>query len=148
MQQVGQEWGVTTGRKRRCGWLDLVVLRYSHMINDYTSINLTKLDVLDDLDEIKIGVEYKHNGQLLTSFPADLDILGQVEVVYETLPGWKEDISKCRSFDALPENAQKYVKRIQEILQVHGKIMMGHSSRLVEWIGVGASRDAMIHIPL
>ncbi len=93
MQSVGQEVGTTTGRKRRCGWLDLVVLKYSHMINGYTSLNLTKLDVLDQLEEIKIGVAYNYNGVVLDSFPADLSILSQVEVVYETLPGWKADIS-------------------------------------------------------
>jgi adenylosuccinate synthase len=69
LQTVGHEYGTTTGRKRRCGWLDIVVLKYSHMINDYTSINLTKLDVLDSLDEIKIGVGYRYQGKLLESFP-------------------------------------------------------------------------------
>ena len=69
LQRVGMEYGTTTGRKRRCGWLDLVVMKYSHMINDYTCLNLTKLDVLDDLQEIKIGIAYKHKGILLESFP-------------------------------------------------------------------------------
>lgn len=69
MQTVGAEYGTTTGRKRRCGWLDLVLMKYSHMINDYTSLNLTKLDVLDQLDEIKIGVEYMVDGVKLSSFP-------------------------------------------------------------------------------
>ncbi|KAJ3363745.1 hypothetical protein HDU91_002879 [Kappamyces sp. JEL0680] len=137
LQQVGQEWGVTTGRKRRCGWLDMVVLQHSHMVNGYSSLNLTKLDVLDKLDEIKIGVAYKHKGVVLDGFPADLNVLGEVEVVYETLPGWKTDISSCRSFEALPANAQKYIKRIEEILKVR-----------VEYIGVGAGREAMIKIPL
>lgn len=137
LQTVGAEFGVTTGRKRRCGWLDAVVLKYSHMINGYTSINVTKLDVLDDLDEIKIGVAYKHNGKELDSFPADLDLLSQVEVIYETLPGWKTDISKCRTWDELPENAKAYIQRIEGLVEVK-----------VEWIGVGPGRDAMIHIPL
>jgi adenylosuccinate synthase len=101
----------------------------------YDSLNLTKLDVLDDLDEIKIGVAYKHNGSLLESFPADLNILGEVEVVYETVPGWKKDITKCRYFGELPEKAQNYVKRIEDILGVK-----------IEFIGVGAGREAMIHI--
>ncbi|KAJ3396127.1 hypothetical protein HDU92_003996 [Lobulomyces angularis] len=146
-QTVGAEIGTTTGRKRRCGWLDTVLLNYSHMINDYTSINLTKLDVLDQLDEIKIGVTYKVNGKTLESFPgnltkkcllifyiADLNLLGKVEVEYETLPGWKTDISKCRKYEELPINAQKYVERVEQLTKCY-----------VEWIGVGASRDAMIH---
>ncbi|RKP27149.1 Adenylosuccinate synthetase [Syncephalis pseudoplumigaleata] len=134
LQEVGFEFGVTTGRRRRCGWLDLVVLRYSTMINGYTSINLTKLDVLDKLDEIKIGVAYRLNGQRLESFPADMDDLQKLEVEYETLPGWKQDISACRTFEDLPANAQRYVLRIEEALGVH-----------IEWIGVGVSRDAMIY---
>ncbi|KAJ3040793.1 hypothetical protein HDV00_010408 [Rhizophlyctis rosea] len=134
LQSVGAEIGVTTGRKRRCGWLDMVVLKYSHMVNDYSSINLTKLDVLDQLPEIKIGVEYLLDGKKLESFPADLDILSRVEVVYETLPGWQQDISKCRKFEDLPQNAQRYIQRVEELMEVK-----------VEWIGVGAGRDAMIH---
>jgi adenylosuccinate synthase len=94
---------------------------------------LTKLDVLDSLDEIKIGVAYRHQGKLLQSFPADLTLLSEVQVEYETLPGWKTDISKCKQFSDLPPNAQKYVQRIESLLGVK-----------VEWIGVGASRDAMI----
>ncbi|KAJ3258980.1 hypothetical protein HK103_003121 [Boothiomyces macroporosus] len=118
LQNVGREWGTTTGRKRRCGWLDLVVMKYSHRINGYSSLNLTKLDVLDEFEEIKIGVAYKYNGKVLNSFPADLDVLSAVEVVYETVPGWKSNISKCRTFEELPSNCQKYVLRIEEILGV------------------------------
>ncbi|ORX83559.1 Adenylosuccinate synthetase [Basidiobolus meristosporus CBS 931.73] len=137
LQTIGAEVGVTTGRKRRCGWLDLVVLKYSHMINGYSSINITKLDVLDTFPEIKVATAYKLNGQVLESFPADLGTLGQVEVQYDVLPGWQSDISNCRKFEELPVNAQKYVKYIENFLGTK-----------VEWIGVGASRDAMIHIPL
>ncbi|KAI9030533.1 Adenylosuccinate synthetase [Hyaloraphidium curvatum] len=133
LQKVGFEVGVTTGRKRRCGWLDMVVLRWSHMINDYSSVNLTKLDVLDQLPEIKIGVAYKLNGKRLEAFPADLGVLAKVEVEYETLPGWQTDISKVRRYDELPANARKYVERIEELMGVK-----------MEWIGVGAGRDAMI----
>ncbi|EGF84495.1 hypothetical protein BATDEDRAFT_32828 [Batrachochytrium dendrobatidis JAM81] len=134
LQTVGQEFGTTTGRKRRCGWLDTVVLEYSTMINGYTSLNLTKLDVLDGLDEINIGVAYYYNGKKLDSFPANLHVLANVEVKYETLPGWKIDISKCRKFEELPVNAQKYVSRVEQLVGVP-----------VEWIGVGVARDAMIH---
>ncbi|KAI8800743.1 Adenylosuccinate synthetase, partial [Cladochytrium replicatum] len=134
LTDVGREYGVTTGRRRRCGWLDLVVVRYSNMINGYDSINLTKLDVLDQLPDIKIGVGYKYNGEVLSTFPADLSLLSKVEVVYETLPGWNTDISNCTSWDELPVNAQKYIKFIEENVGVK-----------VEWIGVGPGRDSTIH---
>ncbi|KAJ3082462.1 hypothetical protein HK102_001664 [Quaeritorhiza haematococci] len=120
LQTVGQEYGTTTGRKRRCGWLDVVILRYSQMINDYTSVNITKLDVLDQLPEIKIGVAYNYKGQRLESFPSDLSVLEQVTVDYETMPGWQQDISKCRKFEDLPVNAQKYVLRVEELMGVKG----------------------------
>jgi adenylosuccinate synthase len=110
MQEVGAEWGVTTGRRRRCGWLDLVVLKYSHSINGYDTLNLTKLDVLDGLEEIKVAVAYEHKGKTLPGFPADLEFLGEVEVKYETLPGWKTDISSITTWEELPENARKYVE--------------------------------------
>ncbi|TPX45047.1 adenylosuccinate synthase [Synchytrium endobioticum] len=134
LQDVGMEWGVTTGRRRRCGWLDMVVLQYSHMVNGYTSINLTKLDVLDQLEEVKIAVAYAHEGKTLESFPADLGFLEKVTVKYETFPGWKSDISSCRKYTDLPENARKYIERIETLLGVPA-----------EWIGVGAGRDAMVH---
>jgi adenylosuccinate synthase len=135
LQTVGAEFGVTTGRKRRCGWLDLVVLKYSNMINGYTALNLTKLDVLNDLNEVKIGVRYVRGGKALESFPADLGVLSEVTVEYETLPGWKSDISKCRSWAELPVNAQKYIRRIEEFMGVK-----------IKWVGVGPSRDATIQL--
>ncbi|KAJ3001960.1 hypothetical protein HKX48_002602 [Thoreauomyces humboldtii] len=135
LQSVGFEVGTTTGRKRRCGWLDMVVMRYSHVINDYTSINLTKLDVLDQLPEIKIGVHYLLDGKRLDSFPADLTVLERCEVEYETLPGWQQDISACRTWEELPEKAKQYVLRVEELLD----------GVKVEWIGVGPAREAMIH---
>lgn len=136
LQTVGAEFGVTTGRKRRCGWLDTVVLRYSHMVNGYTYLNLTKLDVLDNLDEIQIGVEYKVDGKALDSFPPDLTVLARAQVRYETLPGWKQSIANCRRWEDLPLNAQKYVNRIEELVGVK-----------IKWIGVGVARDAMILKP-
>ncbi|RUO96350.1 putative ADE12-adenylosuccinate synthetase [Jimgerdemannia flammicorona] len=137
LQNAGAEIGVTTGRKRRCGWLDLVVLKYSNLINGYTSLNITKLDVLDTLPTIKIATAYFLNGKPLASFPADLDTLEHVEVKYEEMPGWKCDISAARTFEELPIQAQNYVRKIEEEIGVP-----------VEWIGVGQSRDAMIHIPV
>ncbi|KAJ2775073.1 Adenylosuccinate synthase [Coemansia nantahalensis] len=135
LRDVGAEYGVTTGRPRRCGWLDLVVLRYSTMINGYTSINLTKLDVLDVFDEIKVAVSYTMDGREVTSFPADLDDLETAAVNYVTLPGWKQSIGKCRTFAELPENCQRYVRFIEQDIGVP-----------IKWIGVGAGRDEMITI--
>ncbi|PWN42542.1 Adenylosuccinate synthetase [Ceraceosorus guamensis] len=133
LQEVGAEYGVTTGRRRRCGWLDLVVLRYSCLVNGYTSLNLTKLDILDGLEELKIATSYRLHGKDLQSFPADLESLAEVEVVYETVPGWKEDITKATSFEQLPEKCKAYVLRIEQFLGVH-----------IKWIGVGAGRESMI----
>ncbi|KDN39609.1 Adenylosuccinate synthetase [Tilletiaria anomala UBC 951] len=133
MQEVGAEYGVTTGRRRRCGWLDLVVMKYSCLINGYTSLNLTKLDILDNLKEVKVAVAYLQNGKELPCFPADLDILANVEVKYETLPGWQGDISTAQTFEELPENCRAYVEYVEKFLGVR-----------IEWIGVGPSRESMI----
>lgn len=128
---VGAEWGTTTGRARRCGWLDVQQLRFSTLINGFTSINLTKLDVLTGLEEVKIGRGYKSgtDGKVLTTMPACLKVMSELEVEYETLPGWTEDISQCKSFEELPVNAQRYVLRVQELLGVP-----------IRWIGVGPNR--------
>jgi adenylosuccinate synthase len=126
---VGAEFGTTTGRQRRCGWLDIPQMQYSCLINGFTAINLTKLDVLTGLEEIKIGVAYKYEGKYLKSMPACLKSYSEAEVEYETLPGWKEDISNCKNFEDLPENAQKYVLRVQELLGVP-----------IRWVGVGPGR--------
>ena len=105
------------------------------MVNNFTSINITKLDILDELDEIQIGTGYSYEGKKLSSFPASLEILDNVEVEYETLPGWKTDITKCRTYDDLPENAKNYLKRIEELVGCK-----------VQWVGVGPQRDEMIEI--
>ncbi|CCF50613.1 hypothetical protein NDA11_005897 [Ustilago hordei] len=134
LQEVGAEYGVTTGRRRRCGWLDLVMMRYSCLINGYTSLNLTKLDVLDELKELKIAIGYVVDGKELPSFPADLEVLAKVEVQYKTLPGWQQDISKAQTWEELPKNCRKYVEFIEQFLGVK-----------IEWIGVGPARESMIH---
>lgn len=133
LQNVGAEYGVTTGRKRRCGWLDLVVLKYSTAINGYTDLNITKLDVLDSFKSIKVGVAYWYKGTKLKSFPEDLLKLANVEVEYVELPGWETDISKITNYADLPENAKKYLGYIEEYLNVP-----------VKWVGVGPSRDSML----
>ncbi|KAF2263490.1 adenylosuccinate synthetase-like protein [Lojkania enalia] len=133
LQKIGGEVGVTTGRKRRCGWLDLVLLKHSHICNDYTSLNLTKLDVLDSFSELKVATSYKYAGQTLDSFPANPEILSNVEVVYETLPGWNKPTTGAKSYFDLPVQARKYVERIEQFVGVR-----------VKWIGVGPARDHMI----
>uniref|UniRef100_A0AAY5EWC0 Adenylosuccinate synthetase n=1 Tax=Electrophorus electricus TaxID=8005 RepID=A0AAY5EWC0_ELEEL len=135
LQTRGKEVGVTTGRKRRCGWLDLVLVRYAHMINGFTAIALTKLDILDIFPEIKIGVAYKVDNESIPHFPANQEVLHRVEVQYVILPGWNSDTSAARTFEELPENAQKYVRFIEEHLGVP-----------VKWIGVGKSRESMIQL--
>lgn len=104
LQTIGREFGVTTGRKRRCGWLDLNVVKYSVDVNSYTAINLTKLDILDDFPEIKVAISYRHpvTKEKIEGFPADLNLLEKVEVDYATFKGWLEPIGHCRSFSELP----------------------------------------------
>ncbi|KAK9476613.1 Adenylosuccinate synthetase [Lipomyces japonicus] len=133
LQTVGAEYGVTTGRKRRCGWLDLVVVKYSARINGFTSINITKLDVLDSLKDIKVGVAYKYDGKRLTSFPEDLRVVDRVEVEYVTLKGWNTDISKISKYEDLPVEAKEYLKFIEEYVGVS-----------VNYIGVGPGRASLI----
>ncbi|CAB3363305.1 Hypothetical predicted protein [Cloeon dipterum] len=135
LQSIGAEIGVTTQRKRRCGWLDIPLLRYTSMINGYTSLALTKLDVLDSFPEIKIGVSYSLNGQKIKHFPSGQAELGSVTVEYETMPGWNCSIQNVRSFSDLPENAQQYVTRIQQLLGVP-----------VQYIGVGKGRESIIKL--
>ncbi|KAK9821171.1 hypothetical protein WJX74_004111 [Apatococcus lobatus] len=136
LRKVGQEYGTTTGRPRRVGWLDIPALRYAARINGLTHINLTKLDCLDALDTIQLGVAYKLHGKTIQSVPSDLPSLEQVEVVYESIPGWKTDITKMRSWDELPQPAKQYIARIEELIGVPCK-----------WIGVGPGRDAIVEEP-
>ncbi|ETE71883.1 Adenylosuccinate synthetase isozyme 1, partial [Ophiophagus hannah] len=121
LQSRGHEWGVTTGRKRRCGWLDLVILRYAHMINGFTALALTKLDILDVLDEIKIGVAYRLDGKRIPYFPANQEILQKVEVEYETMPGWKTDTTSARKWEDLPTKAQNYIRFVENHVGVSEK---------------------------
>lgn len=116
MRKSGSEFGATTGRPRRCGWFDAVVLRYAVRVNGLTGVALTKLDVLDDFDTIKICTGYNYNGKLIDEIPATLDIFAGCVPVYEEMPGWKTKISHITNFDELPENARKYVKRLEELM--------------------------------
>merc|ERR1712110_1148612 len=94
IQDIGGEFGATTGRPRRCGWFDVQQMKFSHMLNNYTSINLTKLDVLSFLDEIKVGMYYTIDGKRFEGIPSTLKDVGRIKVHYETVPGWKSDITK------------------------------------------------------
>ena len=118
LRNTGHEFGTVTGRPRRCGWLDTAVVKYAAMLNSLDYLAITRLDILDDLDTIKICTGYWYNGQLLPEYPASLEVLEQVEPVYEDMPGWKTDISACKTYDELPEAARKYVERISELVGV------------------------------
>lgn len=115
IRERGHEYGTTTGRPRRCGWLDAAVVRYAGIISGIDYMAITRLDILDQLDTLKLCVGYKYKGQELKEFPASLKVLAEVEPIYEELPGWKIDTSKMRSYSELPENARKYVERLSEV---------------------------------
>lgn len=118
IREQGHEFGTTTGRPRRCGWFDAVIARYAARINGLNYFAVTKLDVLTGLPEIKICTGYKLNGDIIKTFPASLKTLAKCEPVYETLPGWQEDISSAEKISDLPENAQRYLQRIEELTKV------------------------------
>ncbi len=114
----GNEFGVTTGRPRRCGWLDLVIVRHAVRVNGLTAIALSLLDVLSGFDEIKLCRAYRIDGKETLDFPADLKELAKAEPVYETFTGWQEDITGCTKYEDLPENAKRYISFIEEFLGV------------------------------
>ncbi|MDD5173684.1 MAG: adenylosuccinate synthase [Candidatus Omnitrophota bacterium] len=125
----GKEFGATTGRPRRCGWFDSVIVKHSVMVNGIDEIVVTKLDVLDDLDKLKICTAYKYNGHIYKDFPSDIEVLSKCEPLYEELPGWKKDTTGITSYSRLPKNAKIYLKRVQKLL----------SARIV-LISVGSDR--------
>lgn len=114
LRQWGHEFGATTGRPRRCGWYDAFLLRYSRMINGISTAAITKLDVLSNMDEIKVCVGYELNGKKLNTFPTSVEILNKVEPIYETLPGWKTDITEVRNYEDLPSETKNYLSFISE----------------------------------
>ncbi len=133
IQKTGAEFGATTGRKRRCGWLDMVVLKNAVRLNSLTGLAITKLDVLDDLDEIKICTGYEYQGKTITDFPPEITILEQCTPVYESHPGWKQNTSGITDYNNLPENAKLYLDRVIELSKVSIKI-----------VSVGPGREATI----
>lgn len=123
IREKGGEYGATTGRPRRCGWLDMVIVRHSVMVNGITELAITKLDVLSGLDKIKICTAYKYNGRVIKNFPADMSLLKKVVPVYTELPGWKESISNVRKISNLPKNAKRYIAYMEKLSEAKAKIV-------------------------
>ena len=118
IQEIGKEFGVTTGRPRRCGWFDAVIMKYAVLVGGLTKVALTKIDVFDNFDEIKICVAYKdcRNDKIYTSYPTDVFIHKYLEPIYETMPGWKTSLSQIKKYEDLPENAKKYIAKIEDLI--------------------------------
>jgi len=133
IRQKGGEFGATTGRPRRCGWLDMLILKHAIRINGLTGIALTKLDILDGMDKLKICIGYKYNGNLCEEFPKEIEILENCEPVYEEVDGWMESTLGIKEFDRLPANAKRYIKKIEEMLKTE-----------IQIISTGQKRDEII----
>ena len=133
IRELGHEYGTTTKRPRRCGWLDIVALNYAIMVNGLTAIAMNHLDTIGKLDKIKLCVAYKYNNKVYTNFSTNMDFLSKAKPVYEEFDGNFGDISKCKTYDELPENAKKYVNRIEELTDTP-----------IKFIGTGAGRDNII----
>jgi adenylosuccinate synthase len=135
IRELGGEFGATTGRPRRCGWFDAVVVRFAARVNGLTGLAVTKLDVLDTLSEIQVATGYRLGGEELDDFPADLDLLAHAEPVYETLPGWNSSTQEARRWEDLPAAAQAYLRRIEEL-----------TGTPIWYVSVGTRRDQIIHV--
>ena len=133
LRETGQEYGATTGRPRRCGWLDMPALIYAHNITDFSYLAITKLDILSGIEILKICVAYEVDGQIKRVADPDIEVHERSIPIYEELPGWTENIESCRTFEDLPENAQAYINRIIELTQIPVGI-----------ISVGPGREATI----
>jgi adenylosuccinate synthase len=134
LREKGKEFGSTTGRPRRVGWLDLVALKYSVMINGIDSVFVTKLDIFDEFDEIKVVTDYEINGEQNQIFDPSIDYLNKVKPVFKSFPGWKKSICNIKSFDDLPERAKDYIKFIENYIKTP-----------VEYISVGTQREQTIN---
>ncbi len=135
IREKGHEYGVTTGRSRRCGWLDLVILKTTVRVSGLSSLAVTKIDTLAGLDKIKVCVGYKFNGEVIDYFPASLEDLAKCEPVYEEFDGWDESVADARSYEELPENAKKYIERIEEFTDTRVSI-----------VSVGPKRDQTMRV--
>ncbi len=135
LREVGHEYGVVTGRPRRTGWLDACIVRYAGLLSGIDYMAVTRLDILDSFEEIKMCTGYRYQGRILNEIPASLKVLAAVEPVYETFPGWKQDISKVRRYEDLPQNAKNYLRRMEEVTGIKLGI-----------VSVGPNRDETIVI--
>jgi adenylosuccinate synthase len=135
IRERGGEYGATTGRPRRCGWFDAVILKHAVRVNGVTGLAVTKLDVLDTMDTVKLCTGYRCNGEFLGHIPSSLGLWEAVEPVYEELEGWQEDTGGARRFSDLPVNAQRYIRRLEEVVETE-----------VILISVGSERDATIFL--
>ncbi|MDT2044762.1 adenylosuccinate synthase [Priestia aryabhattai] len=115
IREVGREYGTTTGRPRRVGWFDSVVVRHARRVSGITDLSLNSIDVLTGIEKLKICVAYRYEGKIIEEFPASLNVLAKCEPVYEELPGWTEDITGVKSLDELPENARHYLERVSQL---------------------------------
>jgi adenylosuccinate synthase len=129
IQKKGKEFGATTGRPRRCGWFDNVVTRHSVAINGLTDIALTKLDVLDELEEIKICTAYRYRGKTIKDFPSGIEVLVNCKPVYESMPGWLEDTTQCKRYKDLPAKARRYLERLEKLMGAKISIISVGSKR-------------------
>jgi adenylosuccinate synthase len=135
LRELGGEYGATTGRPRRCGWFDAVVVRYAARVNGLTGLALTKLDVLDSFDEVRICTGYVIDGVEHDDFPDDLARIERAEPVFTTLPGWRADTTTARSLQDLPEQARAYMRRLEELAGVP-----------IEFVSVGTQREQIIRV--
>jgi adenylosuccinate synthase len=136
IQEIGREYGATTGRPRRCGWFDGVAIGYASWINGFTGIAVTKLDVLDHFEEIKLCTGYRlleHDGERVLDYVPDTTTQGMVEPLYETWPGWQVDTTGCRAWDELPQAARAYLRRIEEL-----------AGAPIQFVSVGPERPQMV----
>ena len=135
IREIGKEYGATTQRPRRCGWLDLVALRYATQINGLTGIALTKLDVFDTLADLQVCVAYRYKGKETTRFPSSLQVLEECEPVYETLPGWEQPLTEARTASDIPQRTKDYVAYVSDYLNVPIPI-----------ISIGPDRDQIVQL--
>lgn len=135
IRQKGHEYGVTTGRSRRCGWLDAVILKNSARVNGLTSFTITKIDTLAGLDKVKLCVAYELDGERISYFPASLEKLARCKPIYEEFDGWGEEIEQIKNYKDIPENVKKYIRRIEELTET-----------TVSIISVGPKRNQTIRI--
>jgi adenylosuccinate synthase len=135
LRELGGEFGAVTGRPRRCGWFDATVVRYAVRVNGLTGLAVTKLDVLDGFTEIPVGIAYRLDGSSCAEMPSEVDLLGRVQPVYETLPGWNRPTGEARKLSDLPLEARRYLDRLEQL-----------SGTPIRYVSVGTRRDQIIEV--